>query len=79
MTVVVDHDSGRLVWAAPGRSKETVGRFFDLLKESQMRSTWFVMSPVIIPVVSFRDAGLGETGLRCSQALAGTPAAVRGA
>jgi transposase len=31
LTVVVDHDSGRLVWAAPGRSKETVGRFFDLL------------------------------------------------
>ena len=31
LTVVVDHDSGRLVWAAPGRNKETVGRFFDLL------------------------------------------------
>src|SRR5699024_3627346 len=25
------HDTGRLVWAAPGRSSATVGEFFDLL------------------------------------------------
>jgi transposase len=31
LTVVVDHDSGRLVWAAPGRDRATVGAFFDLL------------------------------------------------
>jgi transposase len=31
VTVVVDHDSGRLVWMAPGRNKETVGKFFDEL------------------------------------------------
>lgn len=31
VTCVVDHDTGRLVWAAPGRDKATVGRFFDLL------------------------------------------------
>ncbi len=31
LTVVVDHDSGRLVWAAPGRDAATVERFFDLL------------------------------------------------
>lgn len=31
LTVVVDHDSGLLVWAAPGRDKKTVRRFFDLL------------------------------------------------
>lgn len=31
ITVVVDHDSGRLVWAAEGRSAATVKRFFDLL------------------------------------------------
>lgn len=31
LTVVCDHASGRVVWAAPGRSKETVGRFFDAL------------------------------------------------
>jgi transposase len=31
LTVVVDHDSGRLVWAAPGRDKATLRGFFDLL------------------------------------------------
>jgi transposase len=31
ITCVVDHDTGRLVWAAPGRDKHTLGRFFDLL------------------------------------------------
>jgi len=33
LTVVVDHDSGLLVWAAPGRDKQTLGQFFDLLGE----------------------------------------------
>lgn len=31
LTVVVDHDSGHLVWAEPGRDAATVGRFFDAL------------------------------------------------
>ncbi|MGH2577927.1 MAG: ISL3 family transposase, partial [Actinomycetota bacterium] len=31
LMVVVDHDSGRLVWAAPGRDKKTLRAFFDLL------------------------------------------------
>ena len=31
ITVVVDHDSGRLVWAAEGRDKQTVLGFFDQL------------------------------------------------
>jgi transposase len=31
LTVVVDHDTGRLVWIAPGRDKATLGRFFTLL------------------------------------------------
>lgn len=34
LTVVVDHDSGRLVWAAPGRDKATLGGFFDALEAS---------------------------------------------
>jgi transposase len=33
LTVVVDHDSGALVWAAPGRDKATLRRFFDALGE----------------------------------------------
>lgn len=28
LTIVVDHDSGRLVWAAPGRDEKTLQRFF---------------------------------------------------
>ena len=31
LTVVVDHDSGRLVWAAPGRDKATLRGFFGSL------------------------------------------------
>lgn len=31
ITCVVDHDTGRLVWAAPGRDKTTLDAFFDLL------------------------------------------------
>lgn len=31
ITVVVDHDSGRLVWAAPGRDEKTLRSFFDAL------------------------------------------------
>ena len=31
LTVVVDHDTGRLVWAAPGRDKATLEKFFDAL------------------------------------------------
>ena len=31
LTVVVDHDTGRLVWAAPGRDRPTVETFLDLL------------------------------------------------
>jgi transposase len=37
LTVVVDHDSGRLVWAAPGRDRKTVERFLDLLGEERCR------------------------------------------
>jgi transposase len=35
LTVVVDHDSGRLVWAAAGRDRKTVERFLDELGEER--------------------------------------------
>ncbi len=35
LTVVVDHDSGRLVWAAVGRDKATLESFFDQLGEER--------------------------------------------
>jgi transposase len=31
LTVIVDHTTGRLVWAAEGRNQETLGKFFDQL------------------------------------------------
>jgi transposase len=34
LIVIVDHESGRLVWAAPGRDKATLNGFFDLLGKS---------------------------------------------
>jgi len=37
LTVVVDHDTGRLVWAAPGRRLRTLDRFFRLLGEERAR------------------------------------------
>ena len=35
LIVIVDHDSGRLIWAAPGRDKATLNRFFDALGKSR--------------------------------------------
>jgi len=35
LVVVVDHDTGRLVWAAPGRDKATLTKFFDELGEAR--------------------------------------------
>ena len=37
ITVVVDHDTGRLVWAAEGRDEATVEAFFDALGEERAR------------------------------------------
>lgn len=42
ITVVVDHATGRLVWAAPGRDRATVERFFDDLGEERARELEFV-------------------------------------
>ena len=35
ITLVVDHDSGRLVWAAPGRDRKTLAKFFAALGETR--------------------------------------------
>ncbi|MCA1678641.1 MAG: ISL3 family transposase [Actinobacteria bacterium] len=37
LTVVVDHDTGRLVWAAPGRDRKTVEAFLDQLGEDRCK------------------------------------------
>jgi transposase len=42
LTVVVDHDSGRLVWAAAGRDRKTVEAFFDALGETRCKQITLV-------------------------------------
>jgi transposase len=37
LTVVVDHDTGRLVWAAPGKERKTLEAFFDLVGEERCK------------------------------------------
>jgi transposase len=37
LTVIVDHETGRLVWAAEGRNQQTLGRFFDQLGGQRAR------------------------------------------
>ena len=37
LTVVVDHDTGRLVWAAPGRDRKTTEAFLDRLGEERCK------------------------------------------
>jgi transposase len=37
LMVVVDHDTGRLVWAAPGRDSKALAGFFDQLGEARCR------------------------------------------
>lgn len=38
MTVVVNHDTGKIVWVAPGHGKEVLKTFFTLLTEKQRNS-----------------------------------------
>ncbi|MCP9492001.1 MAG: ISL3 family transposase [Solirubrobacteraceae bacterium MAG38_C4-C5] len=42
LTVVVDHDSGRLVWAAAGRDRQTVEAFLDALGQERCKQVELV-------------------------------------
>ena len=42
LTVVCDHMTGRVIWAGTGRSKETVGKFFDALGPERSAALQFV-------------------------------------
>jgi transposase len=61
LVVVVDHDTGRLLWAQQGRDKKTVAAFFDTLGEQRCRQ---------IELVSADGADwiADIVGLRCPQA-----------
>jgi transposase len=42
LTVVCDHLTGKVIWAAKGRSKDTVGAFFDALGDERAANLGFV-------------------------------------
>jgi transposase len=47
LMVVVDHDTGRLVWAAPGHDKATLQQFFDLLGEQRCKNIQLVSTDAV--------------------------------
>jgi transposase len=44
LTVVCDHMTGRVIWATKGRTKATVGQFFDGLGDERAKNLQFVTS-----------------------------------
>jgi len=67
LTVVVDHDRRRLIWAAPGKDKATLHRFFDLLGEQRCAQITHVsadMADWIAAVVAQRCS----KAVRCADA-----------
>jgi transposase len=65
LTIVVDHDTGRLVWAAPGRDKATLTLFFDALggeRSNQITHVSADGADWIIAVVTARCAN----AVRCA-------------
>jgi transposase len=48
LTVVVDHHTGRLVWAAPGRDRKTVLAFFDQLGEARCKQIELVSADMAV-------------------------------
>jgi transposase len=48
LTVVVDHHTGRLVWAAPGRDRKTVLAFFDQLGEERCTQVELVSADMAV-------------------------------
>jgi len=42
LTVVCDHLTGRVIWAAKGRTKATVGQFFDAMGDERAKNLQFV-------------------------------------
>jgi transposase len=57
LTVVVNHDTGRLVWAAPGKDEAVIDRFFDDLgaqRTAQLTHISADMAPWITRVVTRR-------------------------
>jgi transposase len=67
LTVVVDHESRKLIWAAPGRDRATLAKFFDLLGAQRCAQITHVSADAadwIADVVAERCPG----AVRCADA-----------
>ncbi|MDQ3938674.1 MAG: ISL3 family transposase [Chloroflexota bacterium] len=62
LTVVVDHDTGRLVWADTGRDRRTVERFLDQLGEERCKQLELVSADMASWIA-------GPIGERCPDAI----------
>jgi transposase len=62
LTVVVDHHTGRLVWAASGRDRKTVLAFFDALGEERCKQIELVSCDMASWIA-------GPVAERCPQAV----------
>src|SRR5947199_8859984 len=62
LTVVVDHDTGRLIWAAPGRDRKTVEKFLDLLGKQRCEQIELVSCDMAESIA-------GAVGDRCPNAI----------
>ena len=72
LTVVVDHDEGRLVWAAAGRDTATLHRFFEELGVERSAAITHVsadgadwIAVVVTRTMPQRGAGDGPLSRRC--------------
>lgn len=65
MTVVVDHDTGRLVWAAAGRDRKTVEAFFDQLGETRCKQIELVSCDIAGWIAGPVADRLADAVVRC--------------
>lgn len=56
ITVVIDHDTGRLVWAAPGRDRKTVLSFLDALGSERCKQMRLVSADMAAWIAGWLSA-----------------------
>lgn len=61
LTVVVDHDTGRLVWAAPGRDRRTIEKFLDLLGPERCAEIELISCDMAESIVPQRSPSAAQT------------------
>jgi len=67
LIVVVDHDTGRLVWAAPGRDSATLHTFFDALGPERCEQLTHVSADMAVWIANV-VAARAPNAVRCADA-----------